>query len=101
MNIGSFLYNLAMDCLQESAPVDSKNQSFLPFDLKIKPRSIPFRATGTIILQFISIIVDSFVNNMLFEVEKEPTRDSEIIEGFFSKQQLNYFFEEKAEMYFF
>jgi hypothetical protein len=47
MNIGSFLYNIAIDSLQESAPIDSKNQSFLPYDLKIKPRGIPLRANGT------------------------------------------------------
>jgi len=98
MNIGSFLYNVAIECLQESAPVDNKNQNFLPHDLKIKPRGIPLRATGTT-LSIHSNLKDSFTDNKLFEVEKEPTRDSEIIEGFFSKQQMKYFFEEKADMY--
>lgn len=98
MSIGSFLYNIAIDCLQECACVDSKNQSFLPYDLKIKPRGIPLRASGNNTNWYCLTRLDSFIENKFFAVEKDPVRDSEIIEGFYSKQQLKYFFEQNTQM---
>lgn len=46
LNIGSFLYNVAMDLIRASAPVYTKNQDFLTVDLKMKPRSNLLKAFG-------------------------------------------------------
>ncbi len=46
LNIGSFLYNLAMEIIKSSAPIYSKNQDFLTVDLKIKPRAHLLKALG-------------------------------------------------------
>lgn len=84
-----------MDCLQELSPYDGKNQNFLPTDLKIHPRTVPLNSMGK--SNDLVIYSDFFPKKINLKIEKDVSRESEVIEGFFSKSQLSFFFSENPK----
>jgi len=81
LNIGSILYNSVMGLFKASVPAYDNNQSFLAVEHVTRPKRNPLQA------------VDNFVPEKGFvPVEKDMTRDSEIINGFYAGHQLSAFF---------
>mgnify|MGYP006976748541 CR=1 FL=1 len=86
LNIGSFLYNIAMDIIQQTSLVHLKNQDFLSPDLKLKPRQRLLKAFAG---------ADVIEDLEKFKILKDVNRESEIVDGFYSKQQMDCIFYQK------
>jgi len=81
LNIGSILYNTVMGIFKLSVPAYDNNQSFLAVEHVTNPKKNVLQA------------VDNLVPEKGFvPVEKDLTRDSEIISGFYAGHQLSAFF---------
>jgi len=81
LNIGSILYNALMAIFKTSVPAYPNNQSFLSVELKIKPKKNTQQATD-----------GSEVENPT-KVDKDAVKDGDIIQGFYTVQQMSAFFD--------
>jgi hypothetical protein len=84
MNLGSFVYNVGMEYIKSLAPAQKDNQAVQIDGLKIKPIANPMKALDL-----------SEKDAKKYEIKKEPSRESEIIEGFYAKIQMDNMFKEK------
>mmetsp|Transcript_21608 Transcript_21608/g.18626 ORF Transcript_21608/g.18626 Transcript_21608/m.18626 type:complete len:113 (-) Transcript_21608:380-718(-) len=75
LNIGSFIYNVAFDVVRSGAIAYPKNQDHLHPEYKMKAKKNLHKA--------MELFVDDGPLNV--KVEKDATKDGEIIEGFFAK----------------
>jgi len=82
LNVGSILYHVIMIVLKSSVPAYQNNQSFLSFDLKVRPKKKLLQA------------LDDPLSEKGFQIEKDQSKDGDIIEGFYTKLQLRPFFED-------
>ena len=85
---------MTMEIIKTYSPIYPKNQEFLTLDLRIKPKSNPLKALSKK-YWFLFRAIDDPAEIERFKVKKDYTRDGEIIEGFYSKQQMDAVFKEK------
>jgi len=86
LNIASILYNATMGVFKTSVPAYPNNQNFLSMDLKVKHK------------KNIQQAFDEPLPENTSKIEKDPTRESEIIAGFYGGHQLSCFFELHKKM---
>lgn len=85
LNICSILYLVGIDHIKLSAPTSTNNQSFLSKDLKVTQKT-PYKA------------FDENEKITKQPILKDTTRDCEIINGFFGKQQMDCVFKDKKKL---
>jgi len=81
--------------LKSAVPSYQNNQSFLSLDLKVRPKKKLLQAIGKkkVLLSKPSTLDDPHAENV-FHIEKDQSKDGDIIDGFYAKHQLRTFFED-------
>ena len=85
LNIGSVLYNMAIEYVKMLTTASKDAQSQLATDIKIKDN------------KDMQALTDG-VDKLKVEPKKDPTRESDIINGFYGKQQMDCVFKERKKM---
>ena len=100
--MGSVMYNVVMMIFKGTIPANLKNQNFLPNDLKLMHRKNPNFATGTeknLRIDYLTLKLDVPVpGTNTVDPKKEGGQDGEIIEGFYSINQMPSVFEHNKKM---
>ncbi len=88
-----------MELFKASVPLVESSQKVLNLDLKIQPKKKLLNALSNSFFEnlFIKFSGDAAAGNE-FIIKKDSTRDGEIIQGFYSKQQLACFFSDRKFM---
>ena len=101
VTIGSILYHIVLDFYRGSVPIIQNNQSFLPVELKIKPRNVPLTATGKKelkpIINFLDDVPDLNEQEAI-KPKEEKGKEPEPITGFFTKNELKSCFVDRKKL---